>query len=325
MLPSTWARSRQPRLAWLLAVLLAWCPLGRAAHAAPAHATRFETVQISNGSEPPLTAGVWFPVGRQKHRRSLVVISHGGGGDYLGHADTAVALAKAGFVAAALSHAGDTSTDQSRVMELWRRPQQLHRLISYMLEEWSGRDMLNSEAVGAFGFSNGGFTVLVAAGGVPDVSRIAPYCREHPTHDLCTAIKTAGFDAGHLSIKVPPHAWVADGRIKAVVAAAPAFGFTFSRDGLSAVRAPVQLWRPADDHHQPSPYYAEAVTEALPDHPDYQVVPAAGHYAFLPPCSAKLAAAAPSICEDQPAFNRTRFHKTLNRQVVRFFRAHLQR
>lgn len=36
----------------------------------------------------------------------LVVMSHGGGGWYDGHADTARALASAGFVAAAVGHSG---------------------------------------------------------------------------------------------------------------------------------------------------------------------------------------------------------------------------
>jgi predicted dienelactone hydrolase len=209
-------------VAWfLIAFLLGFAVLASAARAAEIPGVHFEEVRISNGSEPPLVAGVWRPAREMAGQDlPLVVISHGGGASYQAHSDTAIALAQAGFVVAAVNHAGDTGDDQSRVIELWRRPQQLHRLISYMIEEWRGGQTLDPNRVGAFGFSNGGFTVLVSAGGLPDLDRIGPYCRDHPDHDLCTAMTRAGMDPVHPPIHAPPDAWVADAHIKAVVAAA---------------------------------------------------------------------------------------------------------
>lgn len=302
----------------------------------------FEEVKIANGTEPPLTAGIWYPTDAPAaphplgsftqtvapdapiagHRLPLVVMSHGGGGWYGGHYDTALALAHAGFVAA-VSHAGDTFDDQSRVLQLWRRPAQLHRLVDYMLNEWRWHGRLDAARVGAFGFSNGGFTVLVAAGGIPDLSRVAPYCEAHPDHDLCKAMKQAGVDPGFGS-HVPAGVWIHDPRIKAAVVAAPAFGFTFSRAGLSGVRAPIQLWRAADDRHQPHPYYDEAVRAALPRTPDYHVVANAGHYEFLPPCNAGLSRKIPEICNSPPGFDRAAFHEQFNAEVVQFFQTKLR-
>jgi predicted dienelactone hydrolase len=46
----------------------------------------------------------------------------------------------------------------------------------------------------------------------------------------------------------------------------------------------------------------------------------AGHYAFLPPCSEQLAQQAPQICTDNPSFDRSRFHREFNEEVVAFFR-----
>ncbi len=253
----------------------------------------------------------------------LVVMSHGGGGWYDGHFDTALALARAGFVAAAVGHAGDTFNDQSKVLQLWRRPTQLRRLVDYMLDQWSEHGRLDSGRIGAFGFSNGGFTVLVALGGVPDLSKTAPYCAAHPDHDLCKALSQAGVDA-NLGAAVPPGAWIADPRIKAGVIAAPAFGFAFAATGLDDVRAPIQLWGAADDHHQPQPFYADAVRAALPRAPEYHVVANAGHYDFLAPCDARLSKRAPSICTSLPGFDRTAFHARFNAQVVQFFQTHLR-
>jgi predicted dienelactone hydrolase len=303
----------------------------------------FTELKFADGAESPLVAGIWYPTNAPTTQHSLggftqnvapgapiagarlplVVMSHGGGGWYGGHYDTALALARAGFVVAAVSHAGDTFDDQSKVQELWRRPAQLHRLLDYMLKEWPERGRLDVGRVGAFGFSNGGFTVLVAAGGVPDLSKVGPYCRAHPSQDLCQAIKHAAIDP-HFGADVPASAWVHDRRIKAVVIAAPAFGFAFGRAGLSRIGVPVQIWRAAEDRHQPNPYFDEAVRADLPRPPEYHVVRSAGHYDFLPPCDARLSAQRPDICSSLPGFDRAAFHEEFNAQVVRFFQAELR-
>jgi predicted dienelactone hydrolase len=220
------------------------------------------------------------------------------------HYDTALALAHAGFVAAAISHSGDAYGD--------------------MLNKWPQHDRLGARPTGAVGFSNGGFTVLVAQGGVPDLAKMAPYCSAHPEHDLCQALKQAGVDpkiGGH----VPPDVWIHDPRIQAASMAAQAFGFAFDRAGLKDVHIPIQLWRAADDRHQPNPWYREAVREALPKAPEYHVVPKAGHYDFLSLCPPQLRAMKLPICEDLPGFNREAFHREFNSEVVRFFEAHLTR
>lgn len=286
-----------------------------------------EPVSVPHAGEV-LPGAVWMSRkgGGSRHgaRLPLVVLSHGGGGGFEGHEDTAEALARAGFVVASISHVGDTTGDESRVLELWRRPQQLRRLIDYMIEDWHGRDRVDPDRIGAFGFSNGGFTVLVAAGGVPRLSLIAPYCLAQPEHDLCRALAEADIDPA--SIADPPASvWVADERISAVVAAAPAFGFAFDRTALQRVTIPVQLWGGADDRHQPAPFYEDAVRVALPVRPEFRRAPGAGHYAFLPPCSEQLAARVPAICTDRPGFDRAAFHRRFNRDIVAFFRRALGR
>jgi predicted dienelactone hydrolase len=303
----------------------------------------FEEVKIPNGDEPPLTVGIWYPTDAPATQHALgdisqvvapdaplagydlplVVMSHGGGGSYSGHYDTALALAQAGFVAAAVSHAGDTFDDQSRVLQPWLRVVQLRRLVDYMLGAWPGHARLDAQRIGAFGFSNGGLTVLVAAGGVPDLAAIGPYCEAHPEHDLCAALKHAGVDV-HVGSDVPASVWTHDPRIKAVVVAAPAFGFAFSRAGLNGVHVPVQLWRAAQDRHQPDPYYEEVVRADLPRPPEYHVVENAGHYDFLPACGASMARNRPDICTSLPGFGRAAFHEQFNAEVVRFFRTTLR-
>jgi predicted dienelactone hydrolase len=121
----------------------------------------------------------------------------------------------------------------------------------------------------------------------------------------------------------PPSAWKADRRVRAIASAAPAFGFAYDRAGLANVKIPVLLWRPADDRHQPNPYYEEAIRAALPRPPLYRVEPLAGHYAFLPVCGERLRKIVPQICIDAPGFDRAAFHTRLNAELVRFFKANL--
>lgn len=298
----------------------------------------FEEVRIPNGTESALVAGIWYPTVAPAASHSpdnvsqtvapgapvagnhlpLIVMSHGGAGWYDSHADTARALARAGFIAAAISHAGDTFKDQSRVLELWRRPAQLHRLVDYMLDGWRGHEQVDSARIGAFGFSNGGFTVLVAAGGVPNLLKITPFCDAHRDHDLCAALQQAHVDMNSIA-NVPASAWVHDPRIKAIVIAAPAFGFAFGKAGLRAVLAPVQLWSAADDRHQPHPDYDEPVRDDLPHAPHYHAVAHAGHYDFLPPCGKRLLQTHPEICKSLPDFDRATFHEQFNADVIQFF------
>jgi predicted dienelactone hydrolase len=291
----------------------------------------FEHQTTPDGTE----IGVWYPAsGAPSHQRiglnsqdvvlgarvpdgphPLIVFSHGTGGDFAGHADTAVALARAGFVVAALTHPGDNWRDNSRATRIEERPSALSATISYMLEAWPGHTAIDPDRIGAFGFSSGGFTVLAAAGGRPDLTRLARHCAQHPDFYDCRLIE------GQPRKAPVPWPKLQDTRIKAVIVAAPALGFTFDRAGLADVRVPVQLWRADDDHILPAPFYADAVRMALPTPPEFHGVPHAGHFDFLAPCAAPDSM--PQICLSAPGFDRVAFHARFDAAVVRFFAANL--
>lgn len=300
------------RLALLaLAIALLFPSLAQAA-------VKFERFTIADPQGPPIEIGVWSPDPAPGAPQSLplVVFSHGSGGHFAGHRDTAVALAEAGFVAAALTHAGDNWRDHSRAVAIWDRPRQLELLVDYMLATWPGHAAIDPRRIGAFGFSAGGFTVLAAAGGDPDFSKVPPHCRAHPDYFDCRLV------AGG-AVRPAPQPVVHDPRIRALVVAAPALGFTFAPAGLANVRQPVQLWRAADDRILPHPDYAEAVRRALPRPPETHVVANAGHFDFLAPCDANLAAHEPQICASAPGFDRPAFHQAFDRAVTDFFRRNL--
>ena len=301
---------------------------------AQAHAAGFQQGVAADQGGKPLAIGIWYPslavakpvsmgpttmtvaINAPVNGKALpmIVMSHGTGGSYLGHFDTAIALADAGFVVVAMNHAGDNYADQSRSLDIMDRPRQVSRVIDHMLSTWDGRAAIDPRRIGMFGFSAGGFTALAIIGGVPDFTKIGPMCQQHPGDFACQLLARS-----ESTVATPATVAVADARVRAAVVAAPALGFTFSPDGLKNVKVPVQLWRAENDVIVPHPRYAEAVRLALPEAPDYHVVPNAGHFDFLAPCSDALASMAAPICTSAAGFDRAAFHVGFDSEVVKFF------
>ena len=305
----------------------------------PATAAGFQPISIPDPGNPDLEAGVWYPSAARPtpiplglddqtvalnkpingQNLPLIVMSHGTGGWYGSHADTAIALADAGFVVVAVTHTGDNFRDQSRVFRIAERAGHLHAAIDYMLTSWLDHAAIDPTRIGVFGFSAGGFTALVAIGGHADFSLIGPHCAAHPSEWTCNLMRENGVNPGAVVSPAPIY-WDHDTRIRAAVVAAPALGYAFGREGLAGITVPIQLWRGEADQILPNPYYAQAVADNLPTPPEYHVVPLAGHFSFLAPCGNGLRQAYPIICTDAPGFDRTAFHQQFNADVIAFFR-----
>jgi len=256
----------------------------------------------------------------------LIVISHGTGGGAETHYDTALALAEAGFISVALTHTGDNWRDHAvsfTARNFIERPRQLKLTIDYMLTAWPGRDHVAGARIGAFGHSAGGFTVLVAIDGNPELARLAEFCREHSDDWGCQRARAQALARGPIN---DPQAgvWVHDERVKAAVVAAPAAGYAFTTAGLAPVTAPVQLWEAENDRIAPNRWSAENVKANLRSSPEVHVVPSADHFAFIAPCNTALAERVPEICQDPPGFDRTAFHRDFNAAVVGFFQKQLE-
>ncbi len=296
--------------------------------ATAAGAAGFQRITVPDSDGKPRDGGIWYPsdavtsphplgpyrqtvaldgpvVGR---RLPLVVILHGVQGMFANHYHTAVALADAGFVVAAITQSDD--------MPLTERSRHVGRVIDYMLAAWPQHDRLDPARIGLYGFSVGGFAALVTIAGVPDFSRIPTYCAQYPDR-VCTILRERNTDPS-----TPASAWAHDGRIKAAVIAAPTLAFTLGPGQLARIVAPIQLWRAENDEITPHPRAAEAIFQALPTKPDYVVVPEAGHFVFVA-CSEEMAKRAPAVCRDAPGFDRAAFHDRFNAAVVAFFKAKL--
>jgi len=288
----------------------------------------FQRVTVGDSDDKPREVGIWYPSdapasaqplgphrqtvapdgGLAGNKLPLIVVLHGVQGSFENHYGTALALAEAGFVVAAVA--------QSQEIRLVERPRHVVRVLDYMLAGWPYHGRVDPTRIGIFGYSVGGFTALVASGGIPDLSRITSYCAEYPDR-VCAMLKERNVDT-----TTPASAWVRDARIKAAVVAAPTLGFTFGKDALAPIKVPIQLWRAGSDDITPHPRHAEAIYNALPTRPEYIVIPGAGHFAFLT-CSAEMVKRAPVICQDAPDFDRQAFHRAFDGAVVDFFKKKL--
>ena len=147
---------------WACAVIL--CCLGLCCLGTPARAAGIQLLESGAG----LAGAVWYPCAATPQdvplgrlavdwtpslqgvkdcpvtgaRLPLVIISHGRGGWFGGHHDTAEALADAGFIVAAINHPGDTFSDSSKRDNLSlgaSRPEDMVRLLDFMLNDWKNK------------------------------------------------------------------------------------------------------------------------------------------------------------------------------------------
>jgi predicted dienelactone hydrolase len=250
--------------------------------------------------------------------RPLVVHSHGTGGSHLGHHDTLEALARAGFIAAAVQHPRDNFLDQTGFatdLQLIGRPHHIVALIDGVLAHPTLGPLVDRARIGMAGFSAGGYTALLVAGAVPDFSLREAYRRAVPNDPLRRRADAAGKQRRKPGLEI-----VADPRVRALVLMAPALGYLFDEAGLARVKVPVRLYRPAADEVLAHPWNAERIARMLPSRPEYEVIERAGHYVFLPPCPPALASRIPTICKDPAGVDRASIHARLNAEMVDFFR-----
>jgi predicted dienelactone hydrolase len=216
-------------------------------------------------------------------------------------------------------HPGDNFLDQSAVGSakwLADRNRQLRTATDYMLGAWPQHAHIDPHRIGAYGFSAGGFTVLVAVGARPDLAVIPGHCARQP-EIVCQILAQAR------SPLLQPGAPIAepqpDPRIRAAVVAAPGLGFTMADAALAQVKAPVQLWDAGQDANVEYATNTRVVREGLGARAEYHSVAGASHMSFLAPCPG----GPPFLCADAAGFDRKAFHASMNASVIDFFNRNL--
>ncbi|WP_179187916.1 alpha/beta hydrolase family protein [Kiloniella majae] len=312
------------------------------------HAAGFQRIFVTDPDDKIIEVGVWYPSDSAALNEAntpfrqalaldspikpgshpLILLSHGYGGWMGGHANTAKALAEAGYVAAAPTHTGNNYEDESYPPQRWMldRPRHIKLTIDHLLNNWIGKTNIDPVRIGIFGFSAGGYTALVSSGGVPNIDKLLTHCEKNPSEIACKLGNHNEAAISDLSQR-PETGWSHDPRISAAVVIAPGFGFAFDQSALKKVTLPLQLWSGTNDLNVPTKTNADQIFKSLPKAAEYHLVEDAGHFAFLSPCNPLLEKHNPKVwnmvCVDAPTFNREEFQEKFNEKVIKFFNKNL--
>jgi predicted dienelactone hydrolase len=291
----------------------------------PIHVALFYPTQDAAKSIPmgPFTPTVAINGRPDAQVKGLIVLSHGNAGSELGHSVLAVALAKNGYLVAALKHPGDNWQDQSLLgvpggYYFSERPRQVSRVMDAILSdpEWAPRISVDEHGprVGALGHSAGGYTVLALAGGTPDLDRLASHCRASTDDPIfCSMgrrVTTNGTEKTSFE-------GLRDSRVRAVAALAPA-SVLFSAQSLATISIPATIFAADKDSFLVSRYHAEWVRQNVVK-ADYHAIQNAGHYAFMDTPSMPIPSPDGDVGANPEGFDRAAFHKQLATALNQFF------
>ena len=267
-------------------------------------------------------------------RLPLVVLSHGTGADAGTLSWLAEALAARGMLVAGVTHAGNSIAANDLTVEgfflFWERADDLRAVIDHVLADPLFGPRVDATRIGAAGFSLGGNSVLLLAGGVLDIERYHAACSgpereptsceppsESPftTEEFIERLESdpavrASVDASGGSFR--------DLRIRAAYAIAPAVVDAFSPESLAAIEVPVRVAVGTADTIAPPRLNAERVTAA---NPRAELVRLEGvdHYAFLSRCGWLGRWLLAEICAESGGTPRAQIHRERADDVAAFF------
>jgi len=268
--------------------------------------------------------------------KPLIVLSHGNAGTALGHHDLAAFLAEHGFVVATIEHPRDNFHDTSGVGQaavLVGRPIQVKATIDALLADPQWKGLVDPARIGVAGFSAGGYTSLLLVGAVPRFGRFIDYCRRFAEDELCAEAPRLEAEARRQGrsleqlmddLQAALTRWgpTSDPRVKAAFAMAP-LSLVFDEAGAAAIDRPVFLYFGDHDHVLRPQENAARLAPLVPTLVGVKPVAGADHWSFIPPCSAELAKANPTICADAPGISRAALHAQIEADALSFFRATL--
>lgn len=261
----------------------------------------------------------------------IVLLSHGTGGGRLTMAWLATALARAGYLVAAVDHWGNTFDNPipEYFIKFWERPQDLSFVLSSLLNDAKWSSLIDDTKVASVGFSLGGYTVISLSGGKMDYDLLGSFSNTEQGRKeadipempgLLEKIKAGDYGSDYDKVKDKLH----DPRIKCIVALSPAVGQGFDKKGLAGIGIPVLIIGAENDVIAPPKtnalHYAQNIQGAK-----VEILPGlVGHYVFLNECTDFGREVASFICTDDVTVNREAIHREVSQSVVSFLNSKLK-
>ena len=302
----------------------------------PAVDTAIETPQMAGPPDAPLfEAGRAMPhagFAPSLEKWPLILLSHGSGGSAEQMAWLGTALARAGFMAAAVDHPGNNSgeplTPEGFVLA-WERATDMSELLDALLADPELGPKIDTQRVGAAGFSIGGYTVLELAGARSDLDVIVNLCRAKPDRAVCHVPEMHGLgsvDTMLAGVRKTSGESLArsgdsfrDPRVKAVFAIAPALAMTQTAESLRSIRVPVEIVVGDADPIAPAAENADYLRAQVHGARETVLPNGVGHYTFLDTCTAAGKQQIGTYCEDASGVNRDAVHGQVAGMAVEFF------
>lgn len=228
----------------------------------------------------------------QDGHHPLVVMSHGFGGNWRNQGWLAIALARAGYVVAAINHPGTTSRDVTAEVgsALWLRPRDISHLITSLTDDPAWSPHLDGANITVIGHSLGGWTALELAGARMDMDLMDGECKQHPEFASCDGIKE--LEVGRTPTDRTKLATdLKDKRISAAISLDLGLARGFTPESLAAIDIPVLVIAAGSPNPKiPKDLESGYLIEHLPtDLTRYHDLPGAAHFSFLPECKPNAA------------------------------------
>jgi predicted dienelactone hydrolase len=290
---------------------------------------------IGNPAHPLFDAGsaaVDAPIATSPAAFPLILLSHGTGGSAHQLAWLGTALARAGFIAVAIDHPGNTSEgDQTaRGFTLWwLRARELSAALDAILADPAFGPHVDRARIAAAGFSVGGYTTIAIAGGRVDFAAFDATCANNPDTTNCqsppefqdliakaTALQKS--DPSYVKALAGSTAPVADSRVRAIYAIAPPLGAAVTAQSLQAIRIPVRIDYGTNDTTVTPSENAMVYAKTIPG-ATLLAVTGAAHYTFLDTCTPLGVQRIGTICIDAPGVDRDAVHALVANDAIAFF------
>jgi predicted dienelactone hydrolase len=259
----------------------------------------------------------------------LIVLSHGTGGSAMQMAWLGTYLAARGYLVAAVNHPGNnavTGYTTQGFVEGWERARDISSIITDMLKDARFGSKIDSDRIGAAGFSYGGYTMIELAGAITDVNHLLSWCEQQK--GACNPPEMPDLMDKFKAIQQQPDVQQAlqhagdsyrDPRIRAVFAIAPAVARAFTPAALQKITIPVEIVAGASDTIAPPADNAQFLAANIKGSKLTILPGGVAHYTFLDVGTDAGKKQLPQLFVDNPGVDREAVHKQVAQMAADFF------
>ena len=267
-------------------------------------------------------------------RLPLILLSHGTGGSRSDLYWLAEKLVQDGYVVVAVTHHGNSIQSDDLTAQgfflFWERAREMTALLDHILQDNEFGPRIDRTRIGAAGFSLGGNTMALLAGGRLDIEAYYEYCQgaEADAAD-CEPPPESPFRVDDLerliennprvraSIKSANDDWREE-RIRAVYVIAPAALVAMGQSGAAQIKVPLRVAVGDADTMAPLATNARPLAESAPQ-ADLWVLSGVDHYTFLGPCGWAGKMVMGEVCAESQELPRSQVLERVAADASAFF------